>query len=77
LESLWPRVGVEELVGDEESGLNTAVKFNLSVRGVLPCDTEAMRTRNLRMVQRKSDEGDLVVPVGCARPEGLGSFTGL
>jgi hypothetical protein len=66
---------VEELVGSEESSQNTAVKFNWLAWGSLPSDTEAVRTRNLKMVQwltrstlsdgrRKSDEGDLASPVG-------------
>jgi hypothetical protein len=52
-----------------------AVEFNWSVRGALPGDAEAVRTRNLRIVQRltrstlsggrrKSGEGDLASPVG-------------
>jgi hypothetical protein len=69
------RAGAEELVGGEESSLNMAVKFNWLAWGALPGDTEAMRTRNLKMVQwltrstlpggrRKSGEGDLASPVG-------------
>jgi hypothetical protein len=49
-ESLWPRARVEELVGGEESSLNTMVKFNLLAQGALLGDTEVVRTRNLKMV---------------------------
>jgi hypothetical protein len=67
--------GAEELVGGEESGLNTAVEFNWSVQEALPGDAEVVRTRNLKMVQwltwstlsggrRKSGEGDSAPPVG-------------
>jgi hypothetical protein len=74
-ESLWPRARAEELVGGEESGLNTPVKFNWLAREALPGDAEAVRTRNLKMAQwltrstlsgewKKSGEGDPVSPVG-------------
>jgi hypothetical protein len=74
-ESLWPCAGAEELVGGEESSLNTTVEFNWSVREALPGDAEAVHPRNLKMVQwltrstlsgerRKSGEGGLASPVG-------------
>jgi hypothetical protein len=50
-ESLWPRAGAEELIASEESGLSTTVEFNWSVREALPGDAEAVRMRNLKMVQ--------------------------
>jgi hypothetical protein len=49
-ESLWPRARAEELIGGEESGLNTTVKFNWLAREALPGDAEAVRTRNSKMV---------------------------
>jgi hypothetical protein len=80
-ESFWPRAQAEELVGGEEFGLHRVVGFNWSARGALQGDAEAMRTRNLMMVQRLTrstlsvgrrdfGEGDLASPVG------LASFTG-